>query len=106
MKTIESLEASFSFIDQYLPASYQEEKEYIGIRNLLYGALINLFKFTYDKRKANQIVNDFEVTFPFWYANRNMKQLPLAKRVFLGCVKRRVWFFARAISRGHSFLLR
>ncbi len=106
MKVIESLEESFFFIDNHLSSRYKLEKEYIGIRNLLYGALINLFKFTYDKRKANSIVNRFEYSYPFWSKNTNLKELPISKRVFLKCVKNRKWHLAKGISLIHSLLLK
>ena len=106
MKMIESLEASFSFINKNLSDEFQEEKEYIGIRNLLYGALLNLFKFSFNRKKANQIKNDFEKSFPLWHKNPNYGELPLSKRVFLKCVEKRRWLLAKSISHIHSILLK
>ena len=106
MKMIESLEQSFSFIQEHLNSDYLEEKEFIGIRNLLYGALINLFKFSYDKNKANQIVNGFESSFPMWHCNHNICELPITKRFFLKCVHKRYWFVAKTISIIHGLLLK
>ena len=103
---IESLEKSFSFIQDHLGSEYQEEKEYIGIRNLLYGALINLFKFSYNKNKANQIVDDFEVSFPMWYSNSNIRELPLYKRVFVKLVSLRTWFMVYSLSKIHSIVVK
>ena len=106
MKMIESLEQSFSFIQAHLGSEYQVEKEYIGTRNLLYGALINLFKFSYDTIKANQIVNDFETSFPMWHSNPNICELPFSKRAFLKCVHERSWLVAKTISIIHGLLLK
>lgn len=105
MKMIESLEASFSFISQNLSSDYQEEKEFLGIRNLLYGALLNLFKFSNNREKANQIIDGFEKTFPLWSRNSNMNELSFTKRLFLSCVKYRRWFLVRVLSQIHRVLL-
>ena len=106
MKMIESLEASFSFINNNLSAEYHEEKEFIGVRNLLYGAVLNLFKFSFNRKKANQIIDDFEVEFPLWHNNPNLEELPRSKRLFLKCVEKRIWILAKSFSHIHSFLLK
>ncbi len=106
MKMIESLETSFSFINTNLSADYQEEKEFIGIRNLLYGALLNIFKFSFNLKKANQIIDDFEVAFPLWRNNSNLGELPCTKRFFLKCVEKRWWLLAKSFSYIHRFLLK
>lgn len=105
MKMIESLEESFNFIEKNLSCEFKQEKEFIGIRNLLYGALINLFKFSYNTKKANSIVDNFESMFPSWHQNANLKELPISKRFFLWCVKHRLWIIAKPVSLVHSFLL-
>lgn len=105
MKMIESLEESFYFIEKNVSGEFKQEKEYIGIRNLLYGALINLFKFSFDTKKANSVVDNFESVFPRWYQNNNITELPISKRIFLWCVKHRLWIIAKPISIVHSLLL-
>lgn len=105
MKMIESLEESFCFIEKNVSGEFKQEKEYIGIRNLLYGALINLFKFSFDTKKANSVVDNFESVFPRWYQNNNINELPISKRIFLWCVKHRLWIIAKPISIVHSLLL-
>jgi hypothetical protein len=106
LKMIESLEESFLFIEHHLDSSFCVEKEFIGIRNLLYGALINLFKFSFDKNKASQIIDGFEATYPDWYQNQFINELPLSKKTFLFLVYERLWFFARVLSLVHSMLLK
>ena len=105
MKTIESLERSFYFIEKNVSKEFTQEKEFIGVRNLLYGALINLFKFSFNTAKANELVDNFEIMFPRWYQNKSIKELPTSKRVFLFFVNHRAWLIAKLISRVHSFLL-
>ena len=99
---VDSLVDSFLFINMHLSSDYINEKEFIGIRNLLYGALINLFKFSNDHKIANQILSDFESDYPCWENNHYMHLLPLYKRLLLHCVKRRNWFLVKLISLAHN----
>lgn len=103
---IESLEGSFAFVERHLSASYQQEKEFIGIRILLYGAFINLFKFSFNTIKTNQLLDGFESTYPNWHSNPNLKELSVSKRFFLKCVHKRYWVMAKFISHIHSLLLK
>lgn len=105
MKMIESLEESFNFIEINVSSEFKLEKEFIGIRNLLYGALINLFKFSYNTRIANDLVDNFETIFPRWYQNISIKELPKSKRVFLCCVKYRLWLITKLLSQIHTILI-
>ncbi len=106
MKMIDSLIESYCYINSHLSHLYKEEKEFIGVRNLLYGALINLFKFTNDRKKAIQILNDFEADYPKWYRNRNVLELSVPKRVFLFFVKHRLWSIVKFFSHVQMRLLK
>ena len=50
---VNSLIHSFEHIETNMPKEYKEECEMIGVRNLLYGGLLALFKYSYDRKKAN-----------------------------------------------------
>ena len=103
---IESLIHSFEFINRNIDDNYYSEKEYLGIRNLIYGCLLNLFKFSYDTKKASKIINNFEKDFPKWYKNENIGDLPLFKRIFIQCVRFRLYGALFILSHIHTFMLK
>lgn len=105
-KMIDSLIKSYGHIKTHLSDQYKEEKEYLGIRNLIYGALLNLFKFSYNTGRAEEILDDFEMSFPSWVNNQYINRLPLFKKVYVKCACHRQYFIIYAMSRLHSFMLK
>lgn len=106
MKVVDSLVASFEHIYIHLSDNYKEEKEFIGVRNLVYGGLLNLFKCSYDTRKASAILTDFESKYPNWYKNRNIRKLPITKRVFVAFAKYKCFLMMRLFSLFHQLVLK
>lgn len=83
---VQSLRLSFEYICSHLDLeSYRNEIEYLGIRNLLYGAILSLFKIKFDKKAFCEIIDDYEEKFPGWKSNPYLSRLPTYKRLF-------VWF--------------
>lgn len=91
-KVIDSLIYSFYFVVDNIPEGFEKECEFIGVNNLLYGALISLFTLSLDKAKALKIVTDFEQKFPNWDENPYIRRLQKYKKVELLFVKNR-WFY-------------
>lgn len=106
MKMIDSLEQSFLFVHEHLSPNFYFQKEFLGTRNYLYGALINLFKFSFDTKKANSILNKFEDMYPEWSSNIYLNTLSLPKRILLCCAKHRMWIIIKVISGIHTLLVR
>lgn len=105
-QVIESLLISFNFIEENLPPNLNNEREFIGVRNVLYGALLNTFKLNYQSKKAEQIITDFEKKYPSWHANQYLHLLPKQKRMFLMLIKKRMYFGAWIMSKMHTLLLK
>lgn len=103
---IKSLIKSFSHINTYADNTYFDEKEYLGIRNLIYGSLLNLFKYSYNVSFANSILDDFEVDYPNWYCNKYINKLPYFKQLYILCAKNRFFFMLFILSKIHSLMLR
>ena len=104
LKVVDSLIASFEHIKRNMPKQYSEETEFIGIRNLVYGAFLNLFKCGWHCDKANRILSDFECDFPQWKNNPFISSLSLFKKVFVKMVSFRQWTGVFLMSKIHSFL--
>lgn len=83
LKVVESLRASFEIIMDSLGQSYPNECEYIGIRNVLYGVLLNLFKYEFNPTYAKTIVSSFEANYSNWRKSKYISRLPLFKRLFV-----------------------
>lgn len=105
-RMIDSLIKSYEHIKAHISNNYFIEMEYIGIRNLVYGCLLNLFKYSFDTKKAEYIITLFEKDFPDWINNTYISKLPLFKRFFVMCAKRRCFFFLYLLSHIHSFFLK
>lgn len=102
MKVVNSLIRSFDFININISNDYYIEKEYIGIRNVIYGVLLNLFKVSYDIKKASEILKQFEDSFPFWEKNPYMSNLPWIKRIYVKFAQYRMFAVLRVFSLLHQ----
>ncbi len=104
-KVVNSLQRSFNYICENQVPGYEEEIEFIGVKNVVYGALLTHFKYTYGRRTAKEILRTFENTYPNWHKNVKIKSLPSYKRLFLFCAKRR-WIFAMYLmAKLHALLI-
>lgn len=103
-KVVNSMLQSFQCVENGLNAEYHEEIEYIGIRNLVYGALLNLFKYSKSNERAAQILEEFTQKYPNWNRNRYMNRLPIYRRIFVKAAYRRHYFFLRILARFHAVL--
>ena len=79
----ESLERSFDYILAHRLPEFEQEIEFIGIKNLVYGGLLNHFKVQKDPTKAWELLDRFQQRYPHWYGNKAIQSLPLFKKVFL-----------------------
>ena len=104
MRVVNSLVSSFQFIHSHVVDGFMLEIEYIGIRNLVYGALLNLFKCSNDVKRAQKIVADFGSNFPEWRRNPYVSHLPLFKQIFVRSVAAGRFGVVRALAKMHSML--
>ena len=101
---VNSLVTSFYYINDNMSDTYRNEVEFIGIKNLLYGALLILFKYSYDIRKAKLIISDFEKKYSNWINNGYFACLPTSKKIFLWCVKKKFFLGIKLLSLLHTAL--
>lgn len=98
MSVVDSFEKSFKFVKKHLMNDYYTECEYIGMKNWLYAGIITLFTFSFDTKKARQIVEEFEDSFPNWKHNVGIKKLPLYKRIVLILCQHRLFALIRIVA--------
>ena len=100
----EALKRSFSHITEHQEPGFDREVEFIGMKNLVYGGLLNHFKAQKDPKPAKALMDQFEKQYPGWYQNPYRQELPLFKRVFLLFAKRRLFLPLRLMCRIHRLL--
>ena len=105
MKVVDSLVASFDYTKNYFPPEDRHELEYLGVKNMLYGALITLFSFGYDTKKAENILSQFEHEFPKWYLNPFIPNLSLYKRFVLLCLRYHCFLGVRVIAMLRNWII-
>ena len=105
-KVVQALIKSFAYVEANMSDKYEEQLEIIGIRNLIYGGLLSLFKYSYNVGKAKEILSDFEAKYPAWKENCFIKELPIYKRIFLKFAQRKVFVGLKILSIMHSLIVR
>jgi len=98
INSVYSFIESYNFLYQGSKKEFEEELEFIGVRNLVYSAEITLFTVTYDRKLANKILDDFEKVYPKWQKNKYIKTLPFYKKVILKCLKWRMFLIVKMIA--------
>lgn len=98
MNVVNSLIESFWFVKDHMGDLYHRECEYIGVNNLLYASLITLFSIQYDRKKAEEILDEFEKNYPQWWKNGNLNRLPKYKQFVLLLVRLRLFRLLRIVS--------
>lgn len=104
LSVIDSLKKSFNHICTNMPDLYEQETEFIGIKNLLYGASLNLFKLSYEKDYAQRIIVEFESRFPNWRHNEYISSLPIFKRVFIKSLSSGSYYLTFLLSKFHKII--
>lgn len=104
IKVVDSIVRSFEYILEKFPDKYGEEKEYIGIRNLLYAGMITLFSVSYNCQKAKELIVFFESEFPLWKDNRYISKMPTYKKLVLKMLEYRFYFGIWVLAKIRAFI--
>ncbi|WP_297224809.1 glycosyltransferase family 2 protein [uncultured Prevotella sp.] len=98
MKAVESLVCSYQYVQKNFPDKYIKEKEFLGIKNLLYSTIITLFSCSNDKRTAKELLNEFETIYPNWKNNPYISSLRTYKKVILRMVSLKLFGVVRFVA--------
>lgn len=77
---------AFNYIEKNLVDVESDVKEFIGIKIVLYGVVLNLLKLK-EIHKAKDIILSFEKKYGNWYKNKYLKNLSIIKRLYLYFIK-------------------
>ena len=75
MKAVESLVCSYQYVQKNFPDKYIKEKEFLGIKNLLYSTMITLFSCSNNRHMAKSLLQEFEDIYPNWKNNTYIASL-------------------------------
>lgn len=99
IKVVNSFVKSFEFIENNISDfRLKKEVEYLGIRNLVYPAIISLLSFSSNYSEADEIVTRFQNKYPQWKDNKYMKKMPIYKKMVLFLIKHRFYECVRFIA--------
>lgn len=98
------LEISFHYIESNIGSIYADESEFLGIKNLLYGATLNILKLKGTKNDASEVASRFNDRYPNWINNKYFNSLPMYKKVYLFFVQRRMFQICRLLSIIHMYI--
>lgn len=86
-KISESIIRAYDYIYNNIDKKYNKEIEFIGIKNILYGAVMCSIESKYKKEETLKIIEEFKIKYPRWCKNEYISHLPKSKKIFLNFVK-------------------
>lgn len=98
MKAVESLVCSYQYVQKNFPNKYIKEKEFLGIKNLLYSTMITLFSCSNNRHMAKSLLQEFEDIYPNWKNNTYIASLRGYKKIVLQFLYYRFFLGVKFIS--------
>lgn len=98
MKAVESLVCSYQYVQKNFPDKYIKEKEFLGIKNLLYSTMITLFSCSNNRHMAKSLLQEFENIYPNWKNNPYIASLRGYKKIVLQFLYYRFFWGVKFIS--------
>lgn len=98
MKAVESLVCSYQYVQKNFPDKYIKEKEFLGIKNLLYSTMITLFSCSNNRHMAKSLLQEFEDIYPYWKNNPYIASLRGYKKIVLQFLYYRFFLGVKFIS--------
>lgn len=98
MKAVESLVCSYQYVQKNFPDKYIKEKEFLGIKNLLYSTMITLFSCSNNRHMAKSLLQEFEDIYPNWKNNPYIASLRGYKKIVLQFLYYRFFWGVKFIS--------
>lgn len=98
----ESLCSAFKFIEDNSKCNDLEILEYLGIKTVLYGAIMNGLKAGNNLPEIKEVKRIFTHRYPSWYRNRYMFLFSKPKRIFLWLIKENFFVGAKLLAKIHE----
>lgn len=98
MRAVNSLVCSYKYVQANFPDEYIKEKEFLGIKNLLYSTMITLFSCSNNMHMAKRLLQEFEDIYPNWKNNPYIASLRRYKKIVLQLLYYRCFWGVKFIS--------
>lgn len=101
IKIQKSLLKAYQYIEDNLSDEYINERQFIGIRTVLYGVVLNSFKAGASIKSIRDIVDNFNNKNKNWEKNIYLNEMGTIQKVFIKLVKYRLWVLVWILSKLH-----
>lgn len=98
-------ESAYRLITKSLASKYPREIEFLGVKYICYGAVLNAFKCDVRRAEVISMIERFERENPFWYKNRYCGALSHVKRLYIYGVRKRYWTLVSLLTKIHTRLV-
>lgn len=89
------------YIEKNLVDVDKELKEFLGVKIILYGVTLNLFKLK-NKNRVKEVITIFENKYEEYYKNKYIKNLSISKKIYLYCLRKRFFLINSLFARLHE----
>lgn len=86
--------------------SYSDALEFIGIKTLLYSAVLIGFKANVNLKQIKEQIYCFTIENPNWYKNRYLRTMSKRHSLFLKLVKYKMYLFLNMYAKFHSIVMK
>ena len=101
-KVYKSLLTAYRFIEERLnEEKYADELEFIGVRTVLYGCVLNAFKSKTGLNEIKNIVEEFSAKHKHWDKNKYISEFGGFQKLYIWCVRMRAWRLLALLSKVH-----
>lgn len=106
IKIQKNLLEAYEYIIDNIEEKYKLEKQFLGIKIVLYGVILNCFKAGERIENICQILNNFNIKNTGWGKNKYLSNLGIVQKVFIKLVKYRLWVLLWIVSKLHYLYTR
>ena len=96
---------AFCFLEQNWNEQYYDELEFIGIKTIVYSAMLIGLKVYISPLKLRKTIAAFEQEFKNWTRNKYLHELPKRHQLFVSFIQHRFFLLAFLFSKAHSIIL-
>lgn len=103
---VEAIITAYEYICNNISDKYAKELEFIGIKNILYGAVVCAIGCNMNRKEIEIIIDSFEKKYPDWNSNDYIQYLSKSKKIFIQGVKNRNYSYLILLSKIRELLFK
>lgn len=104
-EAFENIKAVFKYLEYGWSGRYENELEFLGIKTILYSAVMVGIKAGVSNKTINETITSFESKYKIWNHNPYLKGMAFRYRVFLRSIQFRQLWFNRIYAKLHTRIL-